>query len=391
MLLRFSCNNFLSFNERACFSLLNAQGNLSADGIHAAALYGQPTSGKSNWVKALLFMSNMALHSHKHENLISETLSPFLLNANGFYAGSYFEIELLLDGTHYRYGFEVQHSGISAEWLYAAVAGNPPQPVFTRTRQRITWLSAANRVKYRPASDGTRPVWLLLSNLSRHAFAPAMTIIRFFSNSLFIMAVNQQTDQADWETAKKLLTMPNYKRIVLHWLKKTDATVAGIALAKASGGEKAGAVELREQQAMVFNRNSIRILKTPEAETQPETEFIVVKRRKPHELAPANNFVYFNAAFEEATTLKSMLNYGFLFAHALLKGATIVMDSPEKVWGVAFTRYLTALFLNSRHFASGKQFVFTTSVLHLPGVSYRYIYRNSMGESKIALQNPQII
>lgn len=390
MLLRFSCNNYLSFNERTCFSLYNTNDHLFADRLHVAALYGRPLSGKSNWVKALLFMSNMVLHSHRYENLIPETLLPFLLSANGLYAGSYFEVELLLSETHYRYGFEVQHSGVSAEWLYVAGAGSQPQPVFTRTGQRITWLAAANRVKYQPVSEGTRPTWLLLGNLFRHTFAPAMAISRFFSNSLFIMAVNHQTDQTDWDTAKKLLTVPAYKHLVLRWLQKTDATVAGIALARASGGEKAGTAELEEQQTPVFNRNAIRILKASDSETQPETEFIVVKRRKPDELPQANNFVYFNAAFEESTTMKSIVNYGFLMAHALLKGATVVMDSPEKVWGAAFTRYLTALFLNSQRFASDKQFIFTTSVLNLPGVSYQYLYKNNKGETQIAMKNPHI-
>lgn len=383
MLLSFSFNNYLSYNNTTYFSTCANRelftGKLN-EVNNVVVVSGQSASGKSNWVRALLFVSNMVLHSHKHEQLLSETLHPFLLKeAKSFFSDSTFEVDMLLSGKHYRYGFTLSHSGmVNKEWLYI-IRGKIAKTLFTRNNKEIAWPRAGQHIKNKLVSDDIRSDCLLLSSYSRQGFKPATTISHFFSNQLLIIAATAESDYTDWETAKKLFTVPGYKRFVLYLLQNIDASIDNIALAKVSGGGSIGQGEFNDKQSRVFNRNSILVLKSAEDNQNAESDFIVIKRYLPN----TRQAVYFNAAFEEGATIRHIITYGFLLAHALLKGATVVMDMPELAWGKSFTRKLAKLFIHKAAFAPERQFIFTASAQTLRNVPHWHIQKNERGESEI--------
>lgn len=144
MLIRFNVRNFLSFSSREDggteeFSMIagkvrGKKEHLYDDGklklLKFAAVYGANAAGKSNLVKAMDFMRDVVLynlpdgHTDKYCKVDPE-------NAN---IPSYFELEILLDGKCYSYGFEVilNQSKFISEWLIELRSDNSEKILFTR-------------------------------------------------------------------------------------------------------------------------------------------------------------------------------------------------------------------------------------------------------------------
>lgn len=144
MLIRFNVKNFLSFDtgedgNTEEFSMIagkvrSKKDHLFDDGklklLKFSAVYGANASGKSNLVKAMDFMRRTIIkglpegHTDKYCKIDPE-------NQN---KESYFELEILLNGRYYSYGFEVilNQSKFVSEWLVELNADNSEKIIFQR-------------------------------------------------------------------------------------------------------------------------------------------------------------------------------------------------------------------------------------------------------------------
>lgn len=144
MLIRFNVRNFLSFASREDgqtqeFSMIagkmrSKKEHIYDDGkmklLKFSAVYGANASGKSNLVKAMQFMKRIVLKGlpEGHTNKYCKT------NPENRDKPSYFEMELLLDGKYYAYGFEVilSQSRFISEWLVELHSDNSETILFQR-------------------------------------------------------------------------------------------------------------------------------------------------------------------------------------------------------------------------------------------------------------------
>lgn len=87
--------------------------------LPVAALYGANASGKSNVLDALAFMKDAVVHSLRSwspdEGIPRD---PFAWGRKRS-EPSMFEVEIIIHGTRYRYGFRVNDTAFMEEWLYA--------------------------------------------------------------------------------------------------------------------------------------------------------------------------------------------------------------------------------------------------------------------------------
>jgi len=87
--------------------------------LKSGVLYGANASGKSNLIKAMAFMKRFILFSQtKTSSTDIIAVTPFLLDAKTRTEPSFFELSLLISGSIYRYGFEINRKEIVHEWLY---------------------------------------------------------------------------------------------------------------------------------------------------------------------------------------------------------------------------------------------------------------------------------
>ncbi len=139
MLIEFSVTNYLSIREQATLSLVKAKSQelkstntfapeapATPELLRSSALYGANAAGKSNFIKALLFMKGFVMRSAK-ESQAGEKLdiTPFLLDDTSRNKPSEFEVTFVSQGVRYQYGFAVTQERIIEEWLLAYPKGRP--------------------------------------------------------------------------------------------------------------------------------------------------------------------------------------------------------------------------------------------------------------------------
>lgn len=134
MLIEFSVGNYLSFKDKVTFSMvasevvaknekLNENNVFKVDDelslLKSAAIYGANASGKSNLIKALEFMQNFVINSSKATQITDKIdVEEFRLSTTTVGQPSFFEIVFYLEGTIYKYGFEVDQTQVVSEWLF---------------------------------------------------------------------------------------------------------------------------------------------------------------------------------------------------------------------------------------------------------------------------------
>jgi len=136
MLIEFRVGNYKSFKDIITFSMVAAKltsknkeidaNNIftykkSINLVKTAALYGSNASGKSNFVKAFVFIKNFVINSSKESQASEEIdIDNFKLSTTTENKPSFFEIFFVIDGIRYRYGFELDRERVHSEWLYRA-------------------------------------------------------------------------------------------------------------------------------------------------------------------------------------------------------------------------------------------------------------------------------
>ena len=131
MLVEFTVNNFKSIKDNVNFSMIASsrdQGNTfdirDYKLLSSAIIYGANASGKSNFLRAMAFMSRFVLNRYK---ILQSTdklpHEPFKLSTETENASSTFEIVFFIANIKYRYGFEMDSENIYSEWLFADEKG----------------------------------------------------------------------------------------------------------------------------------------------------------------------------------------------------------------------------------------------------------------------------
>lgn len=135
MLIEFSVENYLSFKERQTLSLvankreegvpgnvlsIDIPGMSGVNLLNGVVIYGANASGKSNLLLALGFMMTYVTRPPDSRKPNDPTgVVPFRLSRVSEESPSQFEILFVHEGIRYQYGFALDSTRITAEWLYA--------------------------------------------------------------------------------------------------------------------------------------------------------------------------------------------------------------------------------------------------------------------------------
>ncbi len=150
MLIRFICENFLSFgNEKDAFEFLNTAAsktkslpdhvvkispNISI--LRGAAIYGANASGKTNFIKAISYAKNI-IEAYKigiEEHNLGSYQNKFCKSGK-----TKFGFEFKLKDSIYEYGFEITSKEVISEWLRSTnLNGKRAKTFFERSGEKIT-------------------------------------------------------------------------------------------------------------------------------------------------------------------------------------------------------------------------------------------------------------
>ncbi len=207
MLVQFSVENFLSFDEEQVFSMVAVGGDQHPTHLvpdvprkgesllRAAALYGANGAGKSNLVQAIRFAKNLIVDGTRGTQNIP--VRPFKLG-NEASRPSKFEFIIKTQGVLYNYGFRLDAVRIHEEWLYAT-----PSKQEVKFFERTTSEDGRADVEVGPAlsgrsskqkqflefvAQGTRPNQLFFTQAIENNVDVLRSISEWFQYSCLILS-----------------------------------------------------------------------------------------------------------------------------------------------------------------------------------------------------------
>ena len=246
MLIRFRVANFRSLRDEQELSMVAAfkEGRkdlvhvdaLGLDLLRVAGIYGANAAGKSNLLEALRFMQAAVVGSHRAwppDGPIAREV--FRLDAESRTRPSFFEADFLLEGVHFKYGFELDDKEILREWLYA-FPNKRRQVWFTRDSKRSEPFQFGKQLKgsNRAIERLTRPNSLFLSVAAENAHEALGKIYSWFRSRIYWFGA---ADRETWGIPFTINLLETRHKEILGLLRQADLGIVDVQVRERASGE----------------------------------------------------------------------------------------------------------------------------------------------------------
>ena len=360
MLLRFGVSNHLSIRDfqELSFSasslkdpdagLIPCVATPVGSVVPAAVIYGANASGKSNFVDALEAMRAMVLYSQtqgKPDGGVPRR--PFALDPACADAPSRFDIDFVLDGERYHYGFEASNTAFESEWLW----------VFPKSYRRVLFERNGDEFRFGRGLRGqnnvikklTRRNSLYLSAAAQNGHEWLSKVYAYFESIR-----GDRNISVPGFAASETLSAEDPDGRAIEFLKKTGTGVVGYRRKNIEAPK-----DVMELQAEI-----VRFFKDKDAEVKvnfaPTASFELAHRGWKGEQ------VYFQLDWESAGTRRLLVLLGLVF-RALDDGAPIVVDEIDASLHTQAAEAVLELFSSPETNPKRAQIVATTHDTNLMG------------------------
>ena len=356
MLLRFAVENHLSICERqelsfAASSLKDRRdGLISCDAVDSRAvvpavvIYGANASGKTNFVDAISTMKKLVLLSQtKGEPGGGVPRHEFLLDPHYSEKPSCFEIDFVLNGIRYHYGFETTDDAFVSEWLYEIPRAHR-RKLFERKEQEFDfgrWLKGQNH----NISMLTRTNSLFLSSAAQNGHELLSRIYKYFQNIAFSGSISVPGIEASSQVKGDGLDGR-----IIEFLKSINTGVIGYRKKETEISEESQAIH--RELKVVFERISGGAIQiSPDVDKLVEIELAHKGKDE--------GVVYLDLDFESAGTRRLLIILGQTFK-ALDAGTPILIDELDASLHTYASEAILRLFCSSKTNPNGAQIIATT-------------------------------
>lgn len=204
MIVRFSVENWMSFRDRASFTMIAGRERQHRERVPSvrqydtrvlpvAAIYGGNASGKTNLFKALSFAQGFIVRGTQPDSLIP--LDQFSLDPPRTDRPSRFLFELLIDEVIYEFSFAVTRKAVIEEKL-VRVSGTSEKVLYLRENGNITLDKTLEKDAFlRFAFQGTRDNQLFLTNSVSQKVKTFSPVYDWFRNTLELVAPDSRFEQ----------------------------------------------------------------------------------------------------------------------------------------------------------------------------------------------------
>ena len=256
MLLRFSVENCLSIRRSQELSFAASSLKDRADGliqceavesgavVPAAVVYGANASGKTNLIRSIAAMKKLVMWSQTRlEPNDGVPIRKFLLDPECSGKPSRFELDFMLDGVRYHYGFEASGEAFTSEWLYGFPKAHR-RKMFERYFQEFhfgRWLSGQNG----SIAGLTRNNSLFLSAAAQNGHPQLSPVYEYFKQMVVYDQIFVGASEASMQFAEEGLD-----ERVIWFLEAIDTGVTGYRSKDVKIPEKSKNIR-REMEALI--------------------------------------------------------------------------------------------------------------------------------------------
>ncbi len=197
MLISIAIENWMSFRDRAAFSMLATRERQHGARVPRltkydtrvlpiAAIYGGNASGKTNLFAAISFAQRLIIRGTRPDTLIPVT--PFLLDEKGTHNPSRFEFQLLIDDTIYVFSFAVTQQAVLEEKL-VRISRTSETVLYNRRDGKAHFDGSLRKDKMLEfAFRGTRDNQLFLNNTVSQKIETFKPVYDWFKDTLEMIA-----------------------------------------------------------------------------------------------------------------------------------------------------------------------------------------------------------
>ncbi|WP_030989480.1 AAA family ATPase [Streptomyces sp. NRRL S-1813] len=260
MLLRFRVANVSSLREEQELSFvvpddessaaarpLELAGGRSSGVLPLIGIFGANASGKSNVLTALVDMRTAVLNSYaRWASYEGVPRRVFALDAGSESEPSFFEVDLVIDGVRWTYGFELGASRVEAEWIHSYPRGHRQVWLDRDASRAEVYEWPGSRVKDRAQLvRRTRPNALLLSTAGTDNHPQLSPLFHWFRRNLWLINPEDERVQREAFTTQELAG--NRARRIEELLQVADLGITGTEVVQDSRGQ--GTVKLIHRSA----------------------------------------------------------------------------------------------------------------------------------------------
>jgi AAA15 family ATPase/GTPase len=336
MLIEFSVENFLSFKELSTLSMICARpfkehldtNTISIDKkislLKSVIIYGDNSSGKSNFLKAMSFMKTTVINSFRDallDNIDKKfPLAKFALNSKAEKESSYFEISFLQNEIKYRYGFEIDYNKITAEWLYHTTSKEVY--LFKRDKQNIE----INKYAFKEGigkEDSVKDNVLFLTLIAQLNGKISNEIITWFKQFNYINGIHDISHKH--YTIEKLKSDKAFYNWILHFIKYLEIT------SLSTSEEEVSDLDLKTLKAKQRDEEVINFITSIQRlqEKQPKRDRLITYHRKYDENNVLIDTVPFNFDNQESEGTKKLFYLLGPWFDTLRNGKILVVDELD--------------------------------------------------------------
>lgn len=321
--------------------------------IKVALIFGGNASGKSNVLKAFLYMARIVRYSSAQLSII-DPKETFAFKSGSDKEKSLYEVEIVQNNLYYKYGFELIGDKVNSEWLYKRE--ERLTPVFERKNGKLKILGeTAASINLIKVPDST----LFLSignnfNLSINSYLA--DVMSWFLNALIVFENNRNSlDIYTMEDGK-------YKAQALDILKRADIGIKDFEVIKDKLGSVSEPDGLQKLNAKIQMDPSILNTQiTADFDTlyniDMQTLFNVLNDED--EIVGKKEVMLFKeGSFNSEGTIRLMCYLGWILA-ALDQGRVIFIDEIDSKLHFLVADYLIKMFNSIEHNPKNAQLICT--------------------------------
>lgn len=357
MLVNFRVENFKSFKDLAEFSMeatklknLKNSNTFTVNNISlltSAVIYGANASGKSSVLDAIKSMRDIIINSVDIEKSKHYRALPFLLSKETEDKQTIFEVELIIEQTIYRYGFEIDiGSKILKEWLFQKNLKSRARytPLFERDGDEISISS--NFKEGDKLIDKTRDNALFLTVVAQFNGETSEAIVKWM-NKLNVLSNTKSEMFQNYSFSK--LDDSEFKDKIVSLIKSADVGIFDISKSHVSFDElikiDPNLKELPEFILDKIKEDGTSTIKTEHIQYNKDDTFYKMKT--------------FDLGFESDGTQK-LLALAAPIIDTLESGNVLIIDELDNSLHTELVEAIIKLFNSSKTNQNNAQLIFTT-------------------------------
>ncbi len=353
MLLQFSVANFLSIKEKVTLSMIASNDKSLSDNIikfnklnllKSVAIYGPNASGKTNILRALLYMAQLIADSHKNQPGETIDFKPFKLDKKTENGPSIFEIVIEIDCIKYIYGFSVGPTQVYNEYLYYYPRGRKRRIFVRDTRDPKIYTFPEDEIRQNIIKENTRENMLYLSRSANMNYEKTSIVVKWFSDK--IRTIFRDSPLLGLETYTKNVCAESNEikaHILSDYISKADKGIIGITIKEKEIDNdflKDAPKKIRD----VLIEQERRDVETVHFGWDKEGKEIIVP---------------FNLS-EESKGTRKLFSWAGPFVDVLNNGRLLLIDEFENSLHPLLVRYLINTFNNPEYNKKGAQLIIVT-------------------------------